>query len=175
MANEHAQYDINGTPDGPCYLKALLITYFVETIATNYVLRQKLQALPAAMKRLKYNISNFNSYVNELTLNLSQGGEGTTDMMVNLFTAYESVKDANFHTYIAHKKEAYEEGSTEINPHSLMTLALAKYNLLQTQTLWLQKSVDEEQLVALSAQLKQAKAKIDSLSKVSTTPTTTTN
>ena len=116
MATEHAQYDINGTPDGPCYLKALLVTYFVETIATNYVLRQKLQALPDAMQHLKFNISDFNSYVNELTLNLSQGGEGTTDMMVNLFTAYESVEDASFHNYIAHKKEAYDEGSTALTP-----------------------------------------------------------
>ena len=174
MATEHVQYDINGTPDGPCYLKALLVTYFVETIATNYVLRQKLQALPDAMKRLKFNVSTFNSYVNQLTQNLTSGGETSTDMMVYLFTAYEKVEDANFHTYIAHKKEAYDEGSTTLTPLSLMALALAKYNLLQTQQTWLKKTKDEEQLVVLSAQLKAANAKITSLSKASNAPTTTT-
>ena len=174
MATEHVQYDINGTPDGPCYLKALLVTYFVETIATNYVLRQKLQALPDAMKRLKFDVSSFNSYVNQLTLNLTSGGETSNDMMVYLFTAYEKVEDASFQTYIAHKKEAYDEGSITLTPLSLMALALAKYNLLQSQTKWLKKTKDEEQLVALTAQLKEAKAKLQSLSKASSAPTSTT-
>jgi hypothetical protein len=172
MANEHEKYDINGTPDGPCYLKAILVTYFVETIATNFVLRQKLQALPDALKQHKYNVSTFNSYVNELVNNLAGGGEGTTDLIVNLFTAYESVKDNAFNTYIAHKKEDYEEGSSDLTPKSLMNLALAKYNLLQTKKTWLKQSMEEEQLVALSAQLKKAKATIDGLAKASTPPAT---
>jgi hypothetical protein len=168
MATEHVTYDINGTPDGPCYLKAILVTYFVETIATNFVLRQNLQALPDAIKCHKYNVGTFNSYINELIGNLAQGGEVTTDMMVNLFAAYELVKDHSFHTYISHKKEAYEDGTSQLTPDALMNLALTKYNLLTTQTSWMKKSLEEEQLVALSAQLKQAKAKIDGLSHAST-------
>jgi hypothetical protein len=125
MATEHEQYDVAGTPDGPCYLKALLITYFVETIATDYVLRQKLQALPAAMVRLEFNVSDFNSYVNQLTQDLASGGTTSEDMMVYLFTAYAEVTDAQFSSYIAHKKEAYDEGGTNMTPASLMTLALA--------------------------------------------------
>jgi hypothetical protein len=173
MATEHQQYDINGTPDGPCFLKALLATYFVETIATNFVLRERLIDLPNAMKRLKFNVSNFNSYVNEITLNLTSGGETSTDMIVYLFKAYREVKDANFLTYMAHKKEAYEDGTLPMTPLTLMSLALTKYNLLQSQKTWLHKTKEEDQLVALTAQLKAANVKLQELSKVSQTPTTT--
>jgi hypothetical protein len=169
MANEHQKYDINGTPNGPCYLKAILVTYFVETIATNFVLRQKLQALPDAMKRHKYNVGSFNSYVNELVQNLAHhGGKVTSDLMVYLFAAYEAVNDKSFRTYIAHKKEAYEDGSEQLTVPSLMKLALTKYNLLTDQTSWCKKSPEEEQMVALSAQLEQAKAEIEGLSHAST-------
>jgi hypothetical protein len=168
MANEHEKYDINGTPDGPCYLKTILVTYFVETIATNFLLRQKLQALPDAIKQHKYNVGSFNAYVNELVQNLAQGGEVTSDLMVYLFTAYEQVNDQSFHTYIAHKKEAYEEGSEQMTVTTLMNLALTKYNLLAHKKSWLKKSPEEEQMVALAAQLKQAKAKIEGLSNAST-------
>jgi hypothetical protein len=170
MANEHAQYNINGIPDGPCYLKAILVTYFVETIATNFVLRQKLQALPDAMEKLEYNVGDFNSYVNEQVQNLAHGGEDTTDLMVNLFAAYEKVNDETFRTYIAHKKESYEDGSLQLNATSLMNLARTKYNLLTDQTSWGKKSLVEEQMVALSAQLEQAKAEIEELSHTSTSP-----
>jgi hypothetical protein len=96
MATKHVQYDIKGTLDGPSYLKALLVIYFVETIANNYILRQKLQALvPDAMKRLKFNVSSFNSYVNQLSSNLTTGGGCSTDMILYLFNAYEKVDDAN--------------------------------------------------------------------------------
>jgi hypothetical protein len=90
-----------------------------------------------------------------------------------LFNAYLKVEDANFLTYIEHKKEAYEEGTLPLTPLSLMALALTKYNLLQSQKIWLHKTKDEEQLVALTAQLKAANAKIQSLSTASHTPTTT--
>jgi hypothetical protein len=126
MANEHAQYDVNGTPDGPCSLKALLVTYFVETIATNFLLREKLQALPEAMKKLKFNIGAFNAYVQELVQDLAQGGEVTSDLMVHLLRAYEEVTDKSFRTYIDHKKEAYEEGNEQLNVQTLMNLALVK-------------------------------------------------
>ena len=75
MAMEHQQYDIQGTRDGPCFLKALLAIYFVETIATNFVLREQLINLPNAIKRFKSDVSNFNTYVNEITQNLTSGGE----------------------------------------------------------------------------------------------------
>jgi hypothetical protein len=171
MASEHANYDINGVSDGPSYLKTLLDTYFVETIATNFLLRQKLQALPTALKRCKYDVGDFNKHVNDLLSDLYSGGETTTDMMVNLFTAYLSVKDQAFHTYIAHKKEQYDEGTSQLTPVSLMSLARTKYNLLTTQEVWMKKSIEEENLVALNAQLKKTKAKMAKLANDSNTAT----
>ena len=173
MALQHFEYDINGTPDGPCYLKALLAIYFVETIATNMVLREQLIDLPKAMQKCKSNVDAFNIYVNEITMNLTSGGESSSDMLVYLFKGYREVKDANFLTYMAHKKEAYEDGTLPLTPLTLMSLALTKYNLLQSQKTWLHKTKEEDQLVALTAQLKAANTKLQELSKGSRTPTTT--
>ena len=173
MALQHHEYDINGTPDGPCFLKALLSVYFVETMATNFVLREQLIDLPNAMKRYKSDVASFNQYVNEITNNLTAGGESSSDMLVYLFKAYKEVKDTNFLTYMAHKKEAYEDGTLPLTPLTVMSLALTKYNLLKSQQTWLHKTKEEDQLVALTAQLKAANSKLQDLSKVSQTPTTT--
>ena len=54
-----------------------------------------------------------------------------------------------------------------------MSIALTKYNLQQSQKSWLLKSKEDDQLVALTAQLKTANVKLQELSKASHTPTTT--
>ena len=113
MAMQHYEYDIDGIPDGPCFLKALLGIYFVENLATNMVLREQLMDLPKAMVKCKSNVDAFNVHVNEITMNLTSGGETSSDMLVYLFKAYKEVKDTTFLTYMAHKKEAYEDGTLQ--------------------------------------------------------------
>jgi hypothetical protein len=71
-----AKYTMQDTKDGPCDLKAVIfIKYYVETKATNYHLRQKLQHLPKAIIHLKHDIAAFNDHVRELIQDLADGGE----------------------------------------------------------------------------------------------------
>jgi hypothetical protein len=66
-------YQLNGTVDGPCYLKVILLTFYVETNATNFHLRQKLHNLPSKMTDLNSNVAAFNTYVWETVTDLASG------------------------------------------------------------------------------------------------------
>jgi hypothetical protein len=120
MATEARKYTVNGTKDGPCYLKALLIKFHVETNATNYHLRQQLQRLTTTIAELKYDIASFNDRVTKLVEDLAAGGETSSGLMVHVFEAYLSVQDKTFHNYIERKKEAYDEGTEDINVETIM-------------------------------------------------------
>jgi hypothetical protein len=157
LATDASKYTINGTKDGPCYLKTLLSTFYVETRATNYNLRQKMQHLPFTIEYMEYNITAFNHHVQELIRDLASGGETSTDLLVYLFEAYLKVKDKSFLRFIEHKKEDYDDGSKEITVDALLDLALVKYNQLKQSGTWLSKTKihDHEQVFILLSQLQQ--------------------
>jgi hypothetical protein len=83
MAHEHEKYTINGSCDGPCYLKTILIKFYVE----NFHLRQQLQVLTKTIKELKLNVSTFNDHVKTVVRDLAAGGEVSTDLIVYVFEA----------------------------------------------------------------------------------------
>jgi hypothetical protein len=160
LATESSKYTINGVRDGPTYLKTLLVKFYVETKATNFHIRQKLQRLPNKIVELKYNVATFNDYVMELVQDLAGGGETSDDLIVYLFESYLQVTDETFKRYIERKKEVYDEGSEDITVSTLMDLALVKYNQLsQAGELKQNKTTEDKeqkQIFALIAQLKEA-------------------
>jgi hypothetical protein len=166
LATETAKYTITGTADGPLYLKTMLIKFYVETKATNYHLRQQLQRLPTKIAELNYNVSDFNDHVKKVLQNLSSGGETSDDLMVNLFEAYLSVNDTAFLRYIERKKDLYDEGLEELTAAALMDAALIKYNSLTLDEKWQAKSAEEEQIIALTAQLEMTQKKLSEISKL---------
>jgi hypothetical protein len=155
MSTETDKYQIDGNNNGPCYLKALLIKYYVETRATNFHLRQRLQRLTKTMSDLKSDIATFNDYVQEILQNLAAGGETSSDILVNVFEAYLSVPDHAFRHYIERKKETYYDGSEDITIGTLMDMVLNKYNQLKQDGEWEAKPPKQEQIVALMAQLQK--------------------
>ena len=98
-----------------------------------WYLREQLMDLPKAMIECKSNVDAFNVHVNEITEDLTEVDHNHRTCIVYLFKAYKEVKDPAFLTYMAHKKEAYEDGTLPLTPHSLMSIALTKYNLLKSQ------------------------------------------
>jgi hypothetical protein len=160
MSTDFEKFQIQGHNNGPCYLKALLITkYYVETKATNFHLRQKRQRLTKTMSEMKSDIAMFNEHVQQIVQNLAAGGETSSDLLVNVFDAYLSVQDHAFQRYIEHKKETYYDGSEEITINALMDMALNKYNQLKQDGHWEAKSPEQEQIVALIAQLQKVQHK----------------
>jgi hypothetical protein len=162
---EATKFEINGTRDGPCYLKVILMKFYVETNATNFYLRQSLLQLPKKMEELKSNVPAFNDHVQAITVDLAAGGQESSDLLVYLFLAYLTIKDSNFKRFIERKKEDYDDGKETITANTLMDQALNKFNQLTQAKTWNKKSPEQEQLIALTARLEEANSKIAELSK----------
>ena len=162
---EANKYVVNGTEDGPSFLKVILMKFHVETNATNFYLRQSLIGLPSKIAELKSNVPTFNQYVQDVVKELAAGGETSTDLLVYLFLAYLSVEDKEFVDFIKRQKQEYDDGKEVITVEVLMDRALNKHNQLVQSGVWKAKTPEEEKLIALTAQLKDAKSKIAELSK----------
>jgi hypothetical protein len=165
IALQPEAYQVNGINDGPCYLKMILITFYVETNATNFLLRKKLLDLPNKMQQLKYNVPDFNKYVRETVTNLYAGGQTSDDLLVYLFDSYQVVPDHTFRRWYERKKEDYDDMREDITPTALMLAAENKYNQINQAETWEAKSKEEQQILALTAQLKAATDKMAQYSK----------
>jgi hypothetical protein len=104
------------------------------------------------MAKIQSNIEEFNKYVKVNWEGLKARGERCDDLMINLFKGYQAASDREFVRYINQKKDAYDDGS-DLTPEQLMTFALNKYEVLTKQDLWNAKTAEQEQIVALSAEL----------------------
>jgi hypothetical protein len=148
------QFMIQGMADGPSYLKTILTTFYVETNATNFFLRETLHKLPEKIAELKFNIPDFNEHVRKTVVNLaSGGGQINDDLLVYLFTAYQAVQDHSFRNWITRKCEDYDDGEDLPTPETLMALAETKYHQLEQAGKWRSQSPKEAHIIALTAQL----------------------
>lgn len=85
-------YQVNGINDGPCYLKMILMTFYVETNVMNFLLQKKVHPLPEKMQALKFDASVFSTYyVQDTVNNLSSGGQTSDDLLVYLFDSYKII------------------------------------------------------------------------------------
>lgn len=146
----------NRRPSGPLLFKLLMQKAVIDTRATASLLRENLSSLDTYMPTVNSNIEDFNKYVKNNYEGLRARGERCDDIMINLFKGYESASDSEFVRYIRAKKDKYEDGD-DMEPEQLMTFALNKYESLVKNGRWNAKSVEQEQIVALSAELKQLK------------------
>ena len=143
-------------PCGPLLFKLLMQKAIIDTRATASLLRENLSSLDTYVSSVKSNIEDFNKYVKMNHEGLKARGERCDDLMINLFKGYQSASDGEFVRYIKQKKDAYDDGD-DMTPESLMTLALNKYETLSKQDLWNAKTAEQEQIVALTAELGKIK------------------
>ena len=87
------------------------------------------------MQSLGSDIEQFNQFVKGQCAGLSAHGETTTDLIVNLFKAYESASDKEFVAYMHHKCEDYYDGQV-ITADGLMDLAVKKYSTMIASNKW---------------------------------------
>jgi hypothetical protein len=115
---------------------------------TASLLSENLSSLDTYMLMVKSNIKQF-------WVGLKAHGESCNDLIINLFKGYQSASDREFVCYIKQKRDAYNDGG-DIQPEALMTLAL-KYETLLKQDMWNAKLQEQEQIMALTAELRKIK------------------
>ena len=77
-------------------------------------------------------------------------------MLTNLWKAYANASDSKFVLYIQRKRDAYDEGQ-DVNVDTLMGLAENKYKTLLLDDQWNSPTEEQNQIVALAAEVKKLK------------------
>ena len=147
--------------NGASFLKVIIRNTTVDTRATVFHIRENLNNLEAKMLDISYDIKVFNQYVTSQVKQLAARGEISSDLLINLFTAFMAVPDKKFVDYIEKQKDRYDEGEG-LSTKRLMQVALIKYKDRKRSDLWQAPSLEEEQILALTAQIdamEKAKAK----------------
>ena len=112
IVTESHRYTINGIPNGPLLFRFLLHTITIDTRATTTYIRLNMSNLGTYISVVDNDIEKFNLYVKEQRRQLKNRGEGSQDLLINVFKAYLTVNDKYFVDYINRKKETYEEEAT---------------------------------------------------------------
>jgi hypothetical protein len=155
---------IDDQADGACLLKVVIaLSYPGDTPATTSHIRTELTKSDEKMIELNFDIEKFNDWVNDQVEQLAARGAQTTDLMENLFKGYEKVPDKEFLAYHAQKRMEYDEGKP-ITTEELMKLMRIKFqNNKRRQKTWNVPTAEEEQIIALAAEVKSLQTKNQNL------------
>jgi len=147
---------------GAAFLKLLITRCTVDTRSTVATIRRTLSALDQYILSVNCDIEKVNLHVRVQRDALLSRGETSSDLLTNLFTAYEAVEDKVFHDYMVGQQDQYHDGRVDFDADSLMDLALNKLKMLVESKRWNLPSAQdvrlEAQIVALTAKLEYFKA-----------------
>src|SRR5210317_2200562 len=119
----------------------------------------KIRLLPEYLIKLKSDIAKFNLYVEGLIESLEKRGATSTELLGTLFTAYqESIQDQVFVCYIETIENNHDSGQ-KITPRDLMNRVFSKYQTRVDSGKWNAPTPEQEQILALKAELKHLKPK----------------
>lgn len=149
-------YMVGDVPSGNLLLKIIIQESCIDTNATTSTIRLRLSNLDKYLPTVGYDIAKFNQYVQQQVKSLSARGERTQDLLTNLFKGYLSAKDRVFCAYINSKKEKHEEGQN-ISTDQLMKWARNKFDIIKESGKWNAPSSEEQQIIALRAEIKSIK------------------
>jgi len=143
-------------PCGALLLKIIIMKAHVDTRATIGFIRTSLSSLDTKMVTLDSDISKFNAFVKTQLISLEARGESfiASELLMNIFKGYGSAQDADFATFIKRKRDSYDEGD-DINITSFMDAAENKYKTRVLQQLWSAPTKEQEQILALRAEVQQ--------------------
>ncbi len=142
--------DADTKPSGVMLLKLIIRESHVDSNAITTSIRTKLSKLDEYMAKSGSDNTKFNQYVLLLLSALSACGERTEDLLVNLFKGYGAASDKRFVSYIARRKEKYDEGE-DLSHDALMNLANEKFKSMQDEGTWNSPLDEEERILALEA------------------------
>ena len=149
--------------DGVLMLYELINMVATETRATVSSIVKTLtgSGLTQLMENSKSDIKDFNNQVNMLIVALRARRREIPDIVPYLFEAYQACEDTTFVAYMTRKEEQYEDRTLDaVTNTSLMNMALEKYKTLLDKGVWMKKSKEELQFIALQAKLEETTKKL---------------
>jgi len=109
-------HNIN-SQSGGCLLKVLVRESYLDSNATASTIRLQLSSLDTYIPGNSMDIIGFNAHVRSLMNGLTARGEGTEDLLVNLFKEYRACTDADFLQHLSTIENAHKDGSAPILPN----------------------------------------------------------
>jgi hypothetical protein len=159
---QKASWYINDQADGALLLKVVIALSYPDTPATTSHIRTELTKSDEKMIELNFDIEKFNDWITDQVAQLAARGAQTTDLMENLFKGYEKVPDKEFLAYHAQKRMEYDEGKP-ISTEELMRLMRIKFQNKRRQKTWNVPTAEEEQIIALAAEVKSLRSQNQNL------------
>ena len=153
-------YFLNDHPSGTLLLRVIICESYIDTNVSATAVREKLNSLDLYMATIDSDIAKFNSYVKQQLATLAARGETTQDLLTNLFKEYLACADPIFCRYMEKKQEAHDEGTT-IDPNHLMKWAKIKYGIIKEKGLWNAPTREEQQILAMKAEVNNLKKNKD--------------
>jgi hypothetical protein len=155
------QFHHNNVSGGISVLKVIIRESSLDANATTESLRRELTELDAFAISVNGDVSQINARAMLIVEGLAARGQTTTELVTNLFKAYETIKDGEFNRYIKNKKDVNDEQRTPMNPHTLMVLAADKYKNMKKRGEWNAPTADDGRILALKTEIKALKKKIE--------------
>ena len=165
LLHDESKYTVDGTKVAALYLLLIFTKCEVGTTASISVLRSQLQDLSKSLKDNGQNIKEFHADVKTKITKLKSYGEEVNDLVHNLFKAYLTAKDSEFTRAIKDERRDFLLGKKNITAEELMVFAETLYSLMVEEDSWGTHQDQEEQIVALTTEIRLLKSQAASKSK----------
>ena len=165
--NEFEQVENNQTyTSAPLLLKTMMRLATLDNKATSETLRNNLRELPAYAAKVK-NVDDIHTYFDVNYSQLKARGEEYDDKMPTLWQAYAQSGDATLVKYADDLHTKYFDGElpADFDHIELMKRMKAKFDYLVSRGTYGSLSPEQEQIIALTAQLEQVSGETLRLSK----------
>jgi hypothetical protein len=164
---------VNGdVPAGVVLLKTIISRAHVDSRATASFIRTSLTKLDEKMIELDSNMLESNACVKAQVNALSQRGQTTDDLLINLFKGHKMAKDVEFQDLIRRKSNHHDEGG-DVNVDNLMIDTDMKHRAKKLFMKWSAPTEEQEQITALTARAEKLTARVEKLKAVPKKPAAT--
>ena len=157
------EYTVSGTKVAALYFLTIVQKIEITHNASISVLCAELQSLDKLFRECDDNVKTFNSKVNTKIKKLQSYGETVDDMIHNLFKAYNCAKDAEFKRDLGDMRRDFLMGKEKnLSAEKLMVYAETLYGLMKDEGSWGTHADQEEQIMALTTEIRALKLKANS-------------
>ena len=143
------------TEDGPCLLKQIIVSTFIDTRAMASQIHESLVDMAQQLEIQTGNITKFNEWVEEQVAIIQSRGEEAHNLLTYLWKTYQKALDAEFVEYIQNLHNDFITGKRNFTAQELMDLADTMYKARVQMNEWALLSAEQEEIVALNAKFTQ--------------------
>ena len=159
VTRDPSAYTVEGEKSGLMLLKTILEQSAVDSSIDPDVIRKELAHAYLKFKELKFDVRLFHDWVQQKLNALKQTGHTSTDVATHLLTAYRTSNDEKLRLYIDRLEDSARESGEYLQVKSLMNNVKMKYDALETSRRLKAVAKQDDQIVALKAQIKDLKKK----------------